>query len=323
MAKELSSRSSSPQDRARISRFGALAFTGLSLVLAGLTGWLVLHMLSAGGYSNEPTRSVVVAAHELAAGKPLTDRDLKLIEWPSSSIPIGAFSKIAELLEPEPRVPAGGLVAGEPILRLRLASPQAGPGLAAVVAPHSRAIAIKVDKELAAARLLYPGAHVDIMATFNDPVARLVLTRTVLENVKVLAVGTFADVEAVRRGRAEDDAMRGGYSPRSEEAEAVVTFEVAPADAERISLAAHQGKIDVALRSATDLIRTEPPGITSSDLFGDPHEEPMGVTGRRAARPLRSSIQSSHPVPHRREPNARAEKAGALSAIEVIDVHTH
>jgi pilus assembly protein CpaB len=291
-----------------------MAFTGLALTLAAITCWLVLHMLSAGGYSHEPTRPVVVAAHELIAGKPLTDRDLKVVEWPSSSLPEGAFSKAEALLKPEPRVPTSGMVKGEPILRVRLASPQAGPGLSALVSPNRRAVAIQVDKDLAAVRLLYPGAHVDIMATFTDPVARLVSTRTVLENVKVLAVGTFADVEAVRRGRAEADNARSGFSSRDDEAEAVVTFEVTPQDAERVSLAAHEGKIDVALRSAADLSMTQPPGMTSVELFS-------GFAPQRAVRRAGSQSTALGAQTSAATPRRRTAHAATASGIEVINVH--
>src|SRR5437016_10956122 len=124
---------STPLGSGHAPRIGAFAFTVLALVLAATTAWLALRIVKAGGYANEPTRPVVVAVRNVEAGKPLAEQDLKVVNWPTSSVPVGAFPDKAPLLGPEPRVPTNGLVEGEPLLSTRLASPQAGPGLAALV----------------------------------------------------------------------------------------------------------------------------------------------------------------------------------------------
>jgi pilus assembly protein CpaB len=137
--------------------------------------------------------------------------------------------------------------------------------LAALVTPESRAVVVKVDRELAAARLLYPGARVDVLVTLRDPFGGAgSLTRTVLENVKVLAVGSFADAIAARRGQTPTD--KSMFTGGSVNPQDVVTLEVSPSDAERVSLAAREGKIDVTLRNATDANEVNTEGVTLSDL---------------------------------------------------------
>jgi pilus assembly protein CpaB len=279
--------------RAGGSRSAALLFTSCAVVLSGVTGWLLLHLLHDRGYSNEPTRPVVVAARELSAGQPLRREDLKLVSWPSSSVPRGAFDRAQALLEPEARVPTVGLAEGEPILRERLASAQAGPGLAALVRPHARAVAVKVDRELAAVRLLYPGARVDVLATLREPVGRFVATRTVIENARVLAIGTFADVQSMRRSQAGgQNGVSGGGQV---DTDAVVTLELSPADAEKLSLTAREGKIDLTLRNAADEDLGGAHGVSSSELFVGVGRTPPAAAPAPAAAAPTPAVPASAP----------------------------
>lgn len=248
--------------RATSPKVGAIAFTAVAAVLAALTGWALSRVLSAGGYNREPLRPVVVAKRAVGAGHPLQEEDLKVVPWPVSAIPEGAFDTTATLLRPQPAVPTSGFAAGEPIMKERLASPDAGPGLAALVQKESRAVTIQIDRALAVSRLIYPGAHVDVLVTVEDRMKGLVSTRTLLEDLRVLAVGTFADVDAARRGAEPNKA--------TVDAEAVVTIEVTPADAEKLALSARQGKLDLALRNATDHSHITTPGIALAELITPP-----------------------------------------------------
>src|SRR5262245_23038627 len=117
---------------ARASRFAALLFTAIALVLAVTTGWLTLEWVGGSGAHGNQT-PIVVAARRIEAGRPFKAEDLRLVPWPSESMPRGSFVDPKVLLT---RVPTGGLYEGEPVLEERLASPKAGPGLAALVAPE-------------------------------------------------------------------------------------------------------------------------------------------------------------------------------------------
>ncbi len=240
------------------ARTGALVFTSLSVVLAASGGWLVWRLLTVGGYNREPMRQVVVAREPIGAGHPLRAESLRVVPWPASAVPDGAFGELAPLLKPQAAVSTAGFAAGEPILKERLASMESGTGLSALVGTRGRAVTVQVDRSLAAARLVYPGAHVDVLVTLEDRQHAQVVTRTVLEDVRVLAVGTFADVDAARRS-AEPGKLGG-------EAEAVVTLEVAPADAERLVLSARQGKIDLSLRNASDRTHGGAAGVAVGEL---------------------------------------------------------
>jgi pilus assembly protein CpaB len=251
----------------RRARLGAFAFTALALLLAGATAWMCFRLLVAGGYANEPTRPVVVAARQIEAGHPLTAADLKIVAWPASALLPGTFAAAQPLLSPEPRVPTTGLLPGEPIVAARLASADAGPGLAALVGAETRAVAIKLDRDVGAARLVYPGARVDVLATLPDR-ERGPVTRIIIADARVLAVGSFADVLAARRGLGHGDHDVLGSGGDGDVA-AVVTVEVKPADAERLTLAAREGKLDLALRNAGDRASTSTRGTSAADLFAE------------------------------------------------------
>src|SRR5262249_8658243 len=195
---------------ARSSRFSAMFFTVVAFALAVCTAWLTWQWVVQGGRAN-PTTPIVVAARRVEAGHPFKADDLRLVPWPSESIPSGSFADPSALLQPVARVATGGIAAGEPVIEERLASPQAGPGLAALVTPNRRAVAVRVDRELSAAHLIYPGAHVDVIATLHSTSGSLVTSRTVIQDVRVLAVGSFADIEAVRPG--DSPRPSGGASP--------------------------------------------------------------------------------------------------------------
>src|SRR5262249_22263299 len=109
---------------ARSSRFSAMLFTVVAFALAVCTAWLTWQWVAQGGRAN-PTTPIGVAARRVEAGHPSRPEDLRVVPWPSESIPQGSFADPAALVHPPARVATGGLAAGEPVIEERLASPQA------------------------------------------------------------------------------------------------------------------------------------------------------------------------------------------------------
>ena len=90
-----------------------------------------------------------------------------------------------------------------------LAAKNAGNGLAALIPPNMRAIAVRVDDVVGVAGFIHPDDRVDVMVTLhpNRPGAETT-AKVFLQNVKVLAVGQ--EVESANKNRAAGHARHGG-----------------------------------------------------------------------------------------------------------------
>ena len=111
--------------------------------------------------------SIAVAAVDLAWGKQLAEEDLKWEFYLGDSLPPGSFKSPEKL---EGRVLVFPIKANEPVLESRLAptSVKTG-GIAAIVEPGKRAIAVKGDKVIGLSGLIRPGNRVDVLVTVKEP----------------------------------------------------------------------------------------------------------------------------------------------------------
>jgi pilus assembly protein CpaB len=179
------------------------------------------------------TEMVAVAGGDLFWGTKLTPEHIKLVPFPSGSLPDGLFSTVETL---QGRVLVSNVKTNEPILESKLAprGVTAG-GVAAVTNMEKRAMAVKVDDVVGVAGFINPGNHVDVLVTIQQSDQQSPAeTKTVLQNVLVLATGPELD----RKGKEE--------KPSSVK---VITLEVTPEEGEKLGLAATEGKILLALRN--------------------------------------------------------------------------
>jgi pilus assembly protein CpaB len=198
-----------------------------------------------------PTRHVVVATANLSLGRQLRREDLATLDWPAAAIPEGAFEDPTAIVE---RGLIVSVVKNEPILPAKLASKEAGSGLPPIIPAGQRALSVSVNEVIGVAGYVLPGTHVDVLTTAN-PSSRAedVTTKVVLSNVEVLTAGT----------RMEQDTNDGKPIQVS-----VVTLLVTPEQAERLTLASTEGKIQLALRNPMDTGSPETPGIRTGGLMG-------------------------------------------------------
>jgi pilus assembly protein CpaB len=198
-----------------------------------------------------PTKHVVVANANLSLGRQLKREDLATLDWPEKAVPEGAFSDPAEIVD---RGLIASVVRHEPILPSKLASKEAGAGLPPIIPPGKRALSVRVNEVIGVAGYVLPGTRVDVVATAN-PTNRTedITTKVVLSNVEVLAAGT----------RLEQDTPDGKPMQVT-----VVTMLVTPDEAERLTLASTEGKIQLALRNPLDTASPATPGIRTGGLMG-------------------------------------------------------
>jgi len=201
---------------------------------------------------------IVVAVGTLPTGTQLQDKDLKLVAWPESSPVPGSFTKFEDVIR---RGLVAGVVENEPITESKLAPLASGAGLPPTIPPGMRAMSVRVDDVIGVAGFVVPGTRVDVVVTISSATSQdKPMSRTVLGNVLVLTSGTRIDQEHGRKGEPV---------PTS-----VVTLAVTPDDAERIALAANNGRISLALRNPLDVDPTQTAGIKLDALMAGPGGAP-------------------------------------------------
>jgi len=294
------------------SSLGIIIFMTAAVLCAALAGLLLSHVMQQ-RYPGEPLRPVVVAAGEIVAGRPLTRQDLRVALWPRSSVPQGSHTSVAKLIATR-SVPFSSLVRGEPVLARHLSRPHAGIGVAAKLEPGRRAMAIRTESPVALARLIYPGARVDLLTTLRRPGetwgAGRVKTKVILQDLAVLAVGAEIDALGGRQARRESGSAlssRSGDQQRNA-ARSIVTVEVTPAQSERLALAAREGKIDFVLRSPRDRKKVETEGATSALVLGEGPPTPPAAVAQPPPPPRRRA--------RRRRPSRRLLRRTMTSQVQ-------
>lgn len=210
--------------------------------------------------------NVIVAATDLKIGTILQASDLSTAQM------VGPLPKGA-ILKPEEAVGRGvisNVYQGEAILDSRLAAPGSGGGLAATIREGMRACAVKVDEVVGVAGFVTPGMRVDVLISGNPPgptnAEEGPKVKTLLQNVEVLSAGT--DIQKDTTGK-----------PQQVQ---VVNLLVTPEQAELLSLASNQTRIQLVLRNPLDTAVTHPPGSAMASLFTDtnpvPKARPSNVT---------------------------------------------
>jgi pilus assembly protein CpaB len=208
-----------------------VAFT-MAVILAGGFTFLVFRRLRA-SMAQHSTSQIVAAAEELRAGVALTEKNVTLIDWPNDVPLAGSFTKKDAVLG-HPLMHSLG--AREPILQRDLGLEGSGLGLASKIPPGMRATAVRSNEIVGVAGFLYPGSHVDVLATINMPGGAGNLTQTVLQDVEVLTAGQTIEPDPQGKPQQVD----------------VVTLLLTPEDSQKLQLASTQGAIQFILRNGTD-----------------------------------------------------------------------
>ena len=211
---------------------------------------------------------IVVAAIPLQLGTRVDANNLRLIPWPSDEPVSGMFTRIEDCAN---RALITPVAENEPILESKLASTQSGAGLPATIPEGMRALSVAVNEVVGVAGFVIPGTMVDVLVTGGVSGGGGNITRTILENVRVLAAGQ--KIEQDREGKPQTVP--------------VVTLLVTPEDAARLTMASTEGKIQLALRNTIDTKITAPAAVLQASLFA----------GAAAPAPKRSPNLKYIPLP--------------------------
>ncbi len=241
----------------------------LSLIVAFLASVYVYRTFQRlSGVKPQTLATIVVADQPLQVGTPLDQHNTRTISWPADEPLAGSFQRQEDCIG---RAVITPMTLNEPVLEANLAPKAAGAGLPASIPAGMRAVSVAVNDVVGVAGFVIPGTMVDVLATGQLPGksegADNNITRTVLENVRVLAAGQ--QIQQDRDGKPVKVP--------------VVTLLVAPEDADVLTMASTEGKVQLALRNTIDTKSTNPPAVLQAALFAGP-AVPAPIHGR-VARP--------------------------------------
>ena len=227
-----------------------------ALLIAAITAFMARSMFAgqaapaAAAKAPEPVgQQVLVATRALPVGTILTADAFKFQPWPEELVEKAYFIQgegksdpLKELLGTVVRNP---ITAGQPLTQGSLVFPGDRGFLAAALGPGMRAVTLQVNDITGVAGFVFPGDRVDLLLTqqVGSAIATelpLRATETIIRNVRVLATDQ-------RPSHAVDEKGNTIVSPFR-----MVTLEVTPAIAERISVAMTIGTISLSLRALAD-----------------------------------------------------------------------
>lgn len=214
------------------------------------------------------SRTAVVVSRDLSAGSIIRREDVKTVNWPGSAVPEGLAGHPGEVV-------GRGIITdvkeNEPLLESKLAAKEAGGGLSITIPEGMRAISVKVDEVIGVAGFVLPGTRVDVLATVVPGTDRSqTTTRTIIQNVRTIA----ADQRHQQDVNGEPKVVT------------VVTLLLTPEEAEILTLAATEGRIQLALRNTLDHTETRTMGRRIASLVAASNPEPRPAPAKPSARPV-------------------------------------
>ena len=185
---------------------------------------------------------ILAAARDLPVGTLLRGEDLTGVELPKEEVRRAhVVVKDASTVESlRGHAVREAIAEGAPLIRSAVVAPGQRGFLAAVLAPGTRAATIQLGAGTSHAGLIDPGDRVDVILTARmrlDNKTESVFTRTILENVRVVAVdrqvdaGTGSDGKEVKRAKI-----------------VTATLEVSPDQAGLLALGEHEGTLALVVR---------------------------------------------------------------------------
>jgi pilus assembly protein CpaB len=196
--------------------------------------------------------SVLVAAKDLATGERLNALSFEWRDWPIGNVASFMITREARpdaIRELEGSRARAQMFLGEPISERKVVTLKDGGLMSSLLPKGLRGIAVRISDRTAVAGFILPNDRVDVISTLRvnfegsgaDRV--VVFTRTIMTNVKVLAVN---------RTISPDTDL-----PSISDLQTAV-LELEPEQAEILALAEAQGEITLALRSNQEMASNDP-----------------------------------------------------------------
>ncbi len=208
----------------------------------------------------------LVARVPLAYGDEVTAEKLRVVQWPASSMPEGAFSDIRAFSGATKRVALRPISVGEPILASKLSGPDGRATISALLPADKRAVALRISDVSGVAGFVMPGDSVDVLLTRQAAIGPggggEQITDMLVQNVPVIAVDQNSNDNA-------KDPMVGR----------TITLQVDPVQAQKLALGGQVGSLSLTLRNAADRTDAEVATVGVGDLRADAYPSGRSAVG--------------------------------------------
>ena len=255
-----------------------------ALMFGLIAAFMVSRYLSSAQAYEKNLNNVVVAKVAIPLGKKIVPEELAVVQFPRNAVPDGTFESIEKVAG---RVAVVNMAAREPVTDPKLAAEGTMGGLSAVIPEGYRAMTVKVDDVVGISGFIQPGTMVDVVVVI-DPTENSInqnpVSKVVLQNIKVLANGQNIDHPKDER---EANSVKA------------VTLLVTPEQAEKLALAATEGKLQLMMRNSVDQGDEATPGVNKRGLLTGSHAEPVPEPGALKSEQPKAEPQKSSPRPSR------------------------
>lgn len=256
---------------------------GVAVILALFASIGAYMFLSERGRMAEQARiqtaGVVVAATDIPLASTINANQVAVRPWPKNDLPKDALGDPKMV---QGRVARREFVSGEPIIESKLVPADKFVGIMSLKVPAGmRAFTVQVNEVVGAGGFIIPDARVDVVLTTAAAVhGGGQFSKIVLEDIQVLAAGQTVD-------RRDNKPIQVN----------TVTVAVTPEDAERLALAVHDGKINLALRNFIDNAAVSTTGVDKNRLLASRRPGPPAVEGNESPKPKRNVKKKAPQLP--------------------------
>ncbi len=256
----------------------------LAAILVALVITAIFYQITVGrkpAQAAANNKTLVVAKKDLGLGSVITADDIRLVDYPTTAFPQGGLENIEDAVD---RSVTSQILANEPVTLGRVTEKGAGFGLAPLIPDGYRAIAVAVNQVSGVSGFILPGSKVDVILTGSPVGSDERVTTTVLENVTVLSTGHRQEADA--NGQPQNVP--------------VVNMLLKPEDAQLLTLATQEGRIQLVLRNPKDdqEVAEAHDVRRASDLFANLQpRQPQRSAAPRPARRAPAPVVEAPPPP--------------------------
>ncbi len=199
---------------------------------------------------------IIVAGKEIKAGTRLTSDMLKTGVMPLKYIRDG-------MLKPVKR----GYIIGQPVtVDIHVNDPIFDydikvidvpfDGISKIIPKGYRAVGLKVDETSSVSNLLRPSNHIDINWIYKDPKNKQLISKTLLEDVIIISVGSYTS-----------DNIKQAVKNETIAAYKSISILLLPEEVKVLDLAKKSGSISISLRNPEDYLKLPQNIIKINDLI--------------------------------------------------------